>query len=166
MVSLGKVLIMPRDAYEENATYAQLDIVTHNGVVWMCKQTAIGIEPTDDSHDHWMKLFGYNIVNNLTHAEAGGVLDARQGATLKNYVDEKVVFEVVSVTSNNNGVVGIPVKDSYDVYSVMCKSDGCTLVGNVNGWYLHALDSGNVGDLLPNQLCVASVIYVKKEQVM
>ena len=166
MVSLGKVLIMPRDAYSANETYTQLDLVTHNGSVWVCKQTAIGIEPTEANSSHWMKMFGLNIVNNLNYTVEGGVLDARQGNALKNLMDEKVVYESVFVTSDEIGKITIPIKDNYDVYSVLCKSDGCTLVGNEDSLYLHVLTDGNIGDLAMNEPCTLAVTYVRKGQVV
>lgn len=163
MISLGKVLIMPRGSYEANATYTQLDIVTHNGTLWICKETAIGIEPTEENHKYWMNLLNFIVVNALNYSGDNGVLDARQGAVLKNLIDTKAIYETVTVTSGEDGSINIPGKDNYSVFSVMAQEENYVIIGNSKKAYVRSFANGVIGNALPKQLCKVSVAYVKKE---
>lgn len=163
MTSLGKVMIMPRGSYDANATYTQLDVVTHNGTLWICKETAIGIEPTNENKKYWMNAFNFIVVNSLNYNEENGVLDARQGTLLKNLIDTKAIYETLTLTSGADGSVEIPGKDNYTVFSTMAQEENYVVVGNAKKSYVCSFVNGVVGNTLPNQLCKIAVAYVKKE---
>ena len=135
MTSLGKILIMPKGEYDNETTYTMLDLVTHNNTVWMCKEAAVGIEPTEDNEQYWMKLLGL-----------------------------EEIHESISLTSKLDGSLTIPSKENYEVYSVMSKTEGYTLIGNTSSIFLHSLDSGNIGDIVPNQDCTVAITYVKNNK--
>lgn len=57
MASAGRILIMPKGAYNPNATYEMLDMVSHNGTTWLAKKTVSGIAPSDGSNEFWHNMF-------------------------------------------------------------------------------------------------------------
>jgi len=85
MASAGRILIMPKGAYDPNATYEMLDMVSHNGTTWLAKKTVSGVEPSSANGEYWHSMIDFDIANNLTTEDDGKVLDARQGKLL----DEK-----------------------------------------------------------------------------
>ena len=58
MASAGRILIIPRDAYDEETQYDMLDLVSHNGKAWLAKQAVQGIEPSDENKEYWHNLLG------------------------------------------------------------------------------------------------------------
>jgi hypothetical protein len=162
MISLGKILIMPKGNYDANTQYYRLNIVLHNGSAWICKESCKGIEPTESNTQHWMKMFGFKIINRLDYKEEGGVLDARQGTVLKQLIEEKEVYEIITATSGADGKVIIPNKDDYEVYSVMCATPEYTVVGNTHSLYVRSFAVGEVGEIMPNTRCTLAVTYVRK----
>ena len=79
MASAGRILIMPKGNYDANATYEMLDLVFHGGASWVAKKTVVGIEPTDATTEHWMKMCDSvdltEINNRLTELENRAVVD-------------------------------------------------------------------------------------------
>lgn len=57
MATAGRILIMPKGAYDESTTYEMLDLVKHNGTSWLAKKTVIGIEPSEANSEYWHKMF-------------------------------------------------------------------------------------------------------------
>lgn len=51
----GRVIILPKGEYSATANYEILDLVTYASSTWLCKQSCIGITPTEGAY--WM-LFG------------------------------------------------------------------------------------------------------------
>lgn len=60
MASAGRILIMPKGAYDASVTYQTLDLVNHNGKSWLAKKTVLGIEPSDANNEHWQNMFNIN----------------------------------------------------------------------------------------------------------
>jgi hypothetical protein len=56
MASAGRILIMPKGAYNEATTYEMLDMVYHNGISWLAKKTVVGIEPNEENSEYWHKV--------------------------------------------------------------------------------------------------------------
>lgn len=56
MASAGRILIMPKGAYNASATYEMLDMVNHNGSSWVAKKTVKGIEPATANTEHWQQM--------------------------------------------------------------------------------------------------------------
>ena len=56
MASAGRILIMPKGNYDSSVTYEMLDLVFNKGASWIAKKTVTGIEPSDASTEHWMKM--------------------------------------------------------------------------------------------------------------
>ena len=63
MASAGRILIMPKGAYSASATYEMLDLVGHNGKVWLAKKTVSGVEPSLANAEHWMDMIDLTKVN-------------------------------------------------------------------------------------------------------
>lgn len=162
MTPVGRILIIPKDEYISEELYEPLDLVTHNGSCWLCKQTAKGIEPSAENSAYWMNLFTFAIVNNLEYGGENGALDARQGVVLKKMVEEKEVYETVVVSSTEEGKIILPIKEGYSVHSVFSKEEGYTLVGSIGDLYLVAFDKGKFGGVAANKACDIAITYVKK----
>ena len=58
MATAGRILIMPKGAYDKNATYEMLDLVSYNGTSWLAKKTVTGIAPSEANSEYW-----HNMVN-------------------------------------------------------------------------------------------------------
>ena len=56
MARAGRILIMPKGNYDANTEYEMLDLVFNGGASWVAKKNVKGIEPTDDTSEHWMKM--------------------------------------------------------------------------------------------------------------
>lgn len=56
MASAGRILIIPKGAYDSTASYENLDLVFHNGTSWLAKKVVTGIEPTTENSEYWHKL--------------------------------------------------------------------------------------------------------------
>lgn len=58
MASAGRILIMPKGAYDTETQYEMLDLVSHNGKAWIAKKSVKGIEPLDENSEYWHNLLG------------------------------------------------------------------------------------------------------------
>lgn len=56
MANAGRILIIPRGDYDANTEYEMLDLVFSGGASWVAKEDVVGIEPTEDNADYWMKM--------------------------------------------------------------------------------------------------------------
>lgn len=63
MASAGRILIMPKGNYDSSVTYEMLDLVGHNGKVWLAKKTVVGIEPSINTSEYWMDMLDLTKVN-------------------------------------------------------------------------------------------------------
>lgn len=87
MADAGKILIMPKGSYSSTSEYEVLDLVNHRGTSWVAKQNVKGIEPSDSNSEHWFKMAGYIVADNLNTTAEGYVLDARQGKLLQDELE-------------------------------------------------------------------------------
>ena len=62
MASAGRILIMPKGAYNAGTTYEMLDLIKHNGTSWIAKKTAVGIEPSAANSEYWQDVFDSDAV--------------------------------------------------------------------------------------------------------
>lgn len=60
MASAGRILIMPKGAYDASATYEMLDLVSHNGTTWLAKKTVSNIEPSAANSEHWHNFVDFD----------------------------------------------------------------------------------------------------------
>lgn len=60
MASAGRILIMPKGAYNASTTYEMLDMVNHNGTSWLAKKTVVGVEPSESNVEHWHSLLDFD----------------------------------------------------------------------------------------------------------
>lgn len=65
MASAGKILITPKGEWNSGTEYEVLDLVRHNGIPWLAKETVQGIEPKDSNDRYWFKLLDVDeLINN------------------------------------------------------------------------------------------------------
>lgn len=62
MATAGRILIIPKGEYDAEKTYEMLDLVTYNGISWLAKKTAVGIEPSEGNEEYWQNLFDFAYV--------------------------------------------------------------------------------------------------------
>jgi hypothetical protein len=58
MAIAGRVLLMPKGAYDASVTYEMLDMVSYDGVTWVAKKTCVGIIPSADTSEYWFAMVG------------------------------------------------------------------------------------------------------------
>ena len=58
MAVAGRILIMPRGAWDEDTAYEMLDLVSHNGTSWLARKACAGVEPSEANEEYWHDLFG------------------------------------------------------------------------------------------------------------
>ena len=63
MASAGRILIMPKGNWNADTEYEILDLVGHNGKVWLAKKDVVGIEPSINNEEHWMDMLDLTKVN-------------------------------------------------------------------------------------------------------
>lgn len=56
MPSAGRILIMPKGDYNAETEYEMLDLVGHNGKVWLAKGSVKGVEPSITNAEYWMDM--------------------------------------------------------------------------------------------------------------
>ena len=101
MISAGRVLIMPRGAYDNNTPYEILDLVSYNGSSYVAKGPTKGNLPTDTTY--WqLSAYGGNAANvagNFAVIETTGVATVQHlEGTL--FVDENSQFMKATQTIN------------------------------------------------------------------
>lgn len=72
MASAGRILIMPKGAYDASATYEMLDMVSHNGTTWLAKKTVSGVAPSNESSEFWHDMVEIDTVVANKIAELSG----------------------------------------------------------------------------------------------
>ena len=75
MATAGRILIMPKGAYDASATYKMLDMVGYNGTSWLAKKTVVGIEPSDANSEYWHKMFDLSDVSTVANATNSHTVD-------------------------------------------------------------------------------------------
>jgi hypothetical protein len=66
MATAGRILIMPKGAYNASVTYEMLDMVSHNNQTWLAKKTCVGIEPSASNADYWFCMVGISAADLAT----------------------------------------------------------------------------------------------------
>lgn len=127
MATAGRILIMPKGAYNEATTYEMLDMVNHNGISWLAKKTCVGIEPSEANAEYWHNMLNLDIANDLSTEVEGKVLDARQGKVLDEKIKKR--HKTITVTETltfENGVAEF----AYDLSEYgACQNVAVTAVG-------------------------------------
>lgn len=63
MISAGRILLIPKGAYDNTETYTILDMVTENFSTYVAKKTVTGIAPSSDTtEEYWMRMTGDTVV--------------------------------------------------------------------------------------------------------
>lgn len=76
MTDLGRILLLPKGAYDPSASYELLDVVTYQRNTYVCKSTTsiTGIAPTDTTNwqimsEHGADAFGYGYIRYSEYAD-------------------------------------------------------------------------------------------------
>ncbi len=107
MASAGRILIKPKGDWNAETEYGILDLVKHDGKVWLAKEDVVGIEPTDASENPWYNMFDIKSGTTLVTLNPGNK-DYIE-ATLDVPYGSKAVFSANVRTSDDLFVVGVNV---------------------------------------------------------
>ena len=113
MLDAGRILIIPKGAWESETTYEMLDVVSYGYGSWIAKKASVGIEPSDENSDYWFKMVDLKNVtvdlyydNSESSLEAGTVqgaiteLDGKLGG-LKFVKLTQAEYEALEETDEN-----------------------------------------------------------------
>lgn len=90
MADAGKIMIMPKGAYDASASYEVLDLVTHMGNVWVAKRNVTGVEPSEANSADWFLMAD---LANYLPLSGGTVKDgSRTPLRVSNSVASKVAI--------------------------------------------------------------------------
>lgn len=56
MVSAGRILILPKGDWNNTTMYNMLDLVSYNGITWLCKRQCVGITPSVEQVEYWQQF--------------------------------------------------------------------------------------------------------------
>ena len=88
MADAGRVLIIPKGAYNSETVYEPLDLVFYDHKSWVARKNNVGIVPSETSEEYWYKLVDMDVTASLDETVEGKVLDATAGKVLKGLIDE------------------------------------------------------------------------------
>lgn len=100
MANAGRILIMPQGKYDSNKMYEMLDMVSHGGKGWICKQHCLGVEPSDENSEFWAECIDVS----------GDVVGYHASETFEAAAMLNVTTGSIEVT-NRNGVITVCVRN-------------------------------------------------------
>lgn len=56
MVSAGRILTLPKGDWNNTTMYNMLDLVSYNGITWLCKRQCVGITPSVEQVEYWQQF--------------------------------------------------------------------------------------------------------------
>ncbi len=114
MASAGRILIMPKGAYDSSKTYNMLDMVSYNGTTWIAKKTVSGIEPSADNSEHWHNFADFDkneYANKITPSDVNNRVDpnvttlARVRTSHANCPTSDTEYMIDTVFSDSDDVI-------------------------------------------------------------
>ena len=115
MVSAGRILIIPRGAWDNATTYKMLDLVTaSNNTAYLCKSDNVNVNPINDTTMTYWQPFGsvINVDGETIIQDANGYISANIDGTSIFYDQNDAVLHValssltdVDVTALSDGKV-------------------------------------------------------------
>ena len=96
MADAGRILIMPKGAYNPSVSYEMLDLVSHNKLSWLAKKNATGIEPSEANSEYWFRF-----TDNITDADTLDGQDASTFYSLSKYTELPANTDLNNVSIGN-----------------------------------------------------------------
>lgn len=103
METAGRILIMPKGAYDKNTAYEMLDLVSHIGTSWLAKKTVTGIEPSDANSEYW-----HNMVNISEYLEEE-LSDYADFTALEYSPSGCIASHQIAASMNGEGIIRLVV---------------------------------------------------------
>lgn len=125
MVSAGRILILPQGDWNNTTMYNMLDLVSYNGITWLCKRQCVGITPSVEQAEYWQQ-FG-SAAPIASTSVAGLVMP--DGTTI--------------TIDSTTGAIAVPIAKTNGVGLV--KPDGTSITIDANGVISSA--GGNLSNL-------------------
>lgn len=167
MADAGKIMIMPKGAYDAGVSYEILDLVTHNDKVWVAKRNVIGVEPSEENSDDWFLMINnsdlQDIIDGTTPVgdsnklggkdaseyvtKDGGIITSVDGLNVQ-YTDNGYgrIKKNHSATVDAGTFLGDYAKDGTSAKITVKASDQTILFNKNDGSNLPILHGGNIGN--------------------
>ena len=125
MADAGRILIMPKGTYDASVSYERLDLVRHNGKVWLAKKNAVGVEPSTANEEYWFDMNNSDAttLGGLTADDWQAKIDAKADSS-HTHTKAQVGLENVDNTADANKSVN---------YANSAGSANAVAWGNVSG---------------------------------
>lgn len=125
MADAGRILIMPKGTYDASVSYERLDLVRHNGNVWLAKKNAVGVEPSTANEEYWFDMNNSDAttLGGLTADDWQAKIDAKADSS-HTHTKAQVGLENVDNTADANKSVN---------YANSAGSANAVAWGNVSG---------------------------------
>ena len=108
----GRVLLLPKGAYDASTTYNLLDFVTYEGSSYVCKKTSLNHLPTDT--EYWQLLVS-STVHTLTSTLTAGQTSVTfnnalitDSSTIKVYTSQPDLLYNNIVSGTNSVTITFP----------------------------------------------------------
>lgn len=125
MASAGRILIMPKGAYDASKTYEMLDLVSHNGTSWLAKKTVNGVEPSEANSEYWQNMFSIDLGNGDISNIGDGSVNGAIRYLSENKLDVMAKYYAAETLQNVDDVLDnlalIPISTSVNtkLYSIL-----------------------------------------------
>lgn len=134
----GKIMPLPRGAYNEAYVYNMLDMVTYNNKLWVAKQSSlVGVEPNDANSDQWMMAVDGTTDIHILETEIKKRLEAVESSSTEAETRLSAVENASGVAYVDTKSIGAQtVQDALDIIAAAVSDNAITVADIVN-----ALDS-------------------------
>lgn len=125
MASAGRILIMPKGAYNSSTTYEMLDMVSYNGTTWIAKKTVKGIAPSDANSEYWQNMFNFNLGGSDISTIGDGTVKGAIKHLSENKLDVMAKYYAAETLKNvddvldNLALVPISTTVNPELYAIM-----------------------------------------------
>lgn len=128
MVSAGRILILPKGAWDNLTSYSMLDLVTaSNNIAYLARQASVGVNPITDSTNTYWQPFGSTV-----QADGETLIVSQSGVISLNLDNNTIVYDsVLGKVKVDSSVLDKALSQLTDV-TISSVADGDCLVYNLN----------------------------------
>ena len=128
MVSAGRILILPKGAWDNLTSYSMLDLVTaSNNIAYLARQASVGVNPISDTTNTYWQPFGSTV-----QADGETLIISQSGVISLNLDNNTIVYDsVLGKVKVDPSVLDKALSQLTDV-TITSAADGDCLVYNLN----------------------------------
>lgn len=153
MVSAGRILILPKGAWDNLTSYSMLDLVTaSNNIAYLARQASVGVNPISDTTNTYWQPFGSTV-----QADGETLIISQSGVISLNLDNNTIVYDsVLGKVKVDPSVLDKALSQLTDV-TITSAADGDCLVYNLNDQKWENSDvitqiNSSLADLTPTEL--------------